>query len=316
MFESIRKHSKWLMLVLFLLVIPSFVLVGIDSSYFSGGSPVVARVDGADITRDEWDNAHRIESDRLRAQQPGLDAKLLDSPAAHYATLERMVRDRVLQVAKTLLGLLNGPELGFGRAFRFRRFVFSGLFFAARRRFGADRMADDLDLSKEQVTENLMFTDAKFGETMQAAMTEAEGEKWFGKAPPDLSLVARNKAGGPDWTYTFLKSFYADPTRPSGWNNTLLVGASMPHVLWELQGVQHPVQDAAGHVERLELADPGSQSPVEYDHTVRDIANFLNYVGEPSAAKRRSLGVWVILFLAGFSFLAWLLKQEYWRDVH
>lgn len=99
MFESIRNNSKWLMLVLFLLVIPSFVLVGIDSSYFSGGSPVVARVDGADITKDEWDNTHRIESDRLRAQQPGLDARLLDSSAARYATLERMVRDRVLQVA-------------------------------------------------------------------------------------------------------------------------------------------------------------------------------------------------------------------------
>ncbi len=99
MFESIRNNSKWLMLVLFLLVIPSFVLVGIDSSYFSGGSPVVARVDGTDITRDEWDSAHRMEADRLRAQQPGLDAKLLDSPAARYATLERMVRDRVLQVA-------------------------------------------------------------------------------------------------------------------------------------------------------------------------------------------------------------------------
>ncbi len=99
MFESIRNNSKWLMLVLFLLVIPSFVLVGIDSSYFSGGSPVVARVDGADVTKDEWDNAHRIESDRLRAQQPGLDARLLDSSAARYATLERMVRDRVLQVA-------------------------------------------------------------------------------------------------------------------------------------------------------------------------------------------------------------------------
>ncbi len=99
MFESIRNNSKWLMLVLFLLVIPSFVLVGVDSSYFSGGSPVVARVDGADITQDEWDNAHRIEADRLRTQQPGLDARLLDSPAARYATLERMVRDRVLQVA-------------------------------------------------------------------------------------------------------------------------------------------------------------------------------------------------------------------------
>ena len=99
MFESIRKHSKWFMLVLFLLVIPSFVLVGIDSNYFSGGSPVVARVDGHDITQADWDNAHRIEADRIRAQQPGIDAKLLDSPDAHYATLERMVRDRVLQIA-------------------------------------------------------------------------------------------------------------------------------------------------------------------------------------------------------------------------
>ncbi len=178
------------------------------------------------------------------------------------------------------------------------------------------RMAQDLGLTQEQVTQNLVFTDAKFGEPMHAAMTAAEGEKWFGKAPPDLSLVARNKPGGPDWTYTFLKSFYADSSRPSGWNNTLLVGASMPHVLWELQGVQHPVLDAAGHVEHLELASPGSQSAAEYDRTVRDITNFLNYVGEPSAGKRRALGVWVVLFLVGFSVLAWLLKTEYWRDVH
>jgi ubiquinol-cytochrome c reductase cytochrome c1 subunit len=178
------------------------------------------------------------------------------------------------------------------------------------------RMAQDLELTQEQVTQNLMFTDAKFGEPMHAAMTPAEGEKWFGKAPPDLSLVARNKPGGPDWTYTFLKSFYADASRPSGWNNALLVGASMPHVLWELQGVQHPLRDAAGHVERLELAAPGTQSAAEYDRTVRDITNFLNYVGEPSAGKRRALGVWVILFLVGFSVLAWLLKTEYWRDVH
>ncbi|HET9047645.1 MAG: cytochrome c1 [Xanthomonadales bacterium] len=178
------------------------------------------------------------------------------------------------------------------------------------------RMAADLNLTQEQVTQNLMFTDAKFGEPMHAAMTAAEGAKWFGKAPPDLSLVARNKPGGPDWTYTFLKSFYADPTRPSGWNNTLLVGASMPHVLWELQGVQHPQRDEAGHVEHLELTTPGTQSAAEYDRTVRDITNFLNYVGEPSAGKRRALGVWVIFFLVGFSVLAWLLKTEYWRDVH
>lgn len=178
------------------------------------------------------------------------------------------------------------------------------------------RMAQDLGLTEEQVTQNLIFTDAKFGEPMRAAMTAAEGEKWFGKAPPDLSLVARSKLGGPDWTYTFLKSFYADPSRPSGWNNTVLAGASMPHVLWELQGVQRPVLNAEGHVERLELSSPGSQSPAEYDRTVRDLTNFLNYVGEPAAAKRRSVGVGVLALLVVFTFLAWLLKKEYWKDVH
>lgn len=177
------------------------------------------------------------------------------------------------------------------------------------------RMAEDLGLDEEQVVANLIFTDAKFGEQIKTAMTADDAEKWFGAVPPDLSLVARNKAGGPDWTYTFLKSFYVDPARPSGWNNTVMAGSSMPHVLWEMQGLQHPVLDADGHVERLELVSPGDQSPAEYDRTVRDIANFLNYVGEPSALKRRALGVWVILFLAVFSLLTWLLKGEYWKDV-
>ncbi|WP_040436240.1 SurA N-terminal domain-containing protein, partial [Melaminivora alkalimesophila] len=106
MFESIRKHSKFVMLLLFLLIIPSFVLVGIDRNYFSGGSPVVARVDGKDITQDEWDNAHRMESDRIRAQSPGIDGRLLDSPQARYATLERLVRDRVLQAAAQKMNLM------------------------------------------------------------------------------------------------------------------------------------------------------------------------------------------------------------------
>ncbi|MBV2163274.1 MAG: SurA N-terminal domain-containing protein, partial [Comamonas sp.] len=107
MLESIRKHSKFVMILLFLLIIPSFVLVGIDSNYFSGASPVVARVDGKDITQNDWDNAHRMESDRLRAEQPNLDAKLLDTPQARYVTLERLVRDRVFQVAAQKLHLVT-----------------------------------------------------------------------------------------------------------------------------------------------------------------------------------------------------------------
>ena len=178
------------------------------------------------------------------------------------------------------------------------------------------RTAEDLGLTEEQVMGNLVFNDAKFGEHMTSSMTAKDGERWFGKAPPDLSLVARAKLGGPDWTYTFLKSFYADESRPSGWNNTVLAGASMPHVLWELQGVQRPIIGSNGSVEKLELASQGKQSVAEYDQTVRDLTNFLHYVAEPSAAKRRSVGLWVILFLSVFTILAWMLKKEYWRDVH
>lgn len=183
------------------------------------------------------------------------------------------------------------------------------------------RLGQDLDLSEAQVNQFLNFTGAKYAEQMKIAMDPADAQAWFGKTPPDLSLVARNKPGGPDWTYTFLKSFYADETRPAGWNNTVLPNASMPNVLWELQGVQRPVygeghEGAAAVIEKLELASPGKLSAEEYDAAIRDLVNFLTYVGEPAAIKRTSIGYWVILFLAAFTFIAWLLKHEYWRDVH
>lgn len=182
------------------------------------------------------------------------------------------------------------------------------------------RMAEDLGLTEEQVMTWLNFTERKFGETMTIAMDKGDGEAWFGKAPPDLSLVARAKLGGPDWVYTFLKSFYVDETRPAGWNNTVLPNASMPNVLWELQGIQRAVygqgKDGSSHVERFELAAPGRMTPQQFDQAARDISTFLAYVAEPAALKRQSLGVWVLLFLSLFTFLAWLLKTEYWRDVH
>jgi len=182
------------------------------------------------------------------------------------------------------------------------------------------RIAEDLDLSEEQVMKFLAPKGAKFSETMQAAMDPADGEAWLGKAPPDLSLVARAKPGGRDWTYTFLKSFYVDETRPSGWNNTLLAGSSMPNVLWELQGIQRPVYAEGSHAgsapSTLERASPGRVSEAEFDQAVRDITAFLQYVGEPAALKRHTVGLWVVLFLSFFTFLAWLLKQEYWSDVH
>jgi ubiquinol-cytochrome c reductase cytochrome c1 subunit len=183
------------------------------------------------------------------------------------------------------------------------------------------RTAQDIGLSEAQMMQYLNFSDAKFGEQIKSAMDPADGEAWFGKAPPDLSLVARSKLGGPDWTYTFLKSFYVDESRPSGWNNTLLPGASMPNVLWELQGTQRAVfgEHAEGgvpHIEKLELAAPGKLDPEQFDRTVRDLTAFLHYVGEPSALQREATGLWVILFLAAFTLLAWVLKKEYWKDVH
>lgn len=198
------------------------------------------------------------------------------------------------------------------------------------------RVAEDLGLSKDQVEKNLIYTDAKFGETIETGMDAVDGTNWIGKAPPDLSVVARTKAEGADWIYNYLKSFYIDESRPIGWNNTVFPGASMPHVLWEMQGVQHAVtkpkhKSANGDAESCHGGElngacidgftipenqKGSMTPEQYDRVARDISAFLAYVGEPSAIKRESMGVWVVLFLAFLTFLAYLLKVEYWRDVH
>ncbi|GAB3747396.1 cytochrome c1 [Lysobacter olei] len=180
------------------------------------------------------------------------------------------------------------------------------------------RMAEDLGLTEDEVMKNLNFTGAKVGEQIQVSMTEAQGNQWFGKQPPDLSLISRVR--GSDWVYTYLKSFYLDETRPLGWNNKLFPNASMPNPLWELQGLQHAEfgkPDATGErpVLGLTVTQPGVQNAEQFDQTARDITAFLEYAGEPAALKREKIGVWVILFLAFLTFLAWLLKQEYWRDV-
>lgn len=182
------------------------------------------------------------------------------------------------------------------------------------------RLGEDLGLTEEEVMQNLNFTGAKYGEQIQVSMSHADGEKWFGKMPPDLSLIARVRES--DWVYTYLKSFYLDESRPLGWNNKLFPNVSMPNPLWELQGLQHAEYgepDAATgerHPERLVVTSAGRLSAQEFDQVARDITNFLEYAGEPAVLKRQALGIWVILFLVGLTFLAWLLKQEYWSDVH
>ena len=198
------------------------------------------------------------------------------------------------------------------------------------------RTAEDLGLTQAQVEQNLIFTDAKFGEVMNTGMDPGSAAKWLGKAPPDLSVEARTKAEGADWIYNYLKSFYVDESRPMGWNNTVFPNAGMPNVLWEMQGMQHARtqpkhKSAAGDAEpcahgefqgrcvsgfSIPATEKGSMDAEQFDRAARDISGFLAYVGEPAAMKRESMGVWVVLFLAFLTFLTYLLKTEYWRDVH
>ena len=185
-----------------------------------------------------------------------------------------------------------------------------------------NRLAMDLGLTEDQLTENLMFTGERPFDTMDISMPAQDSANWFGRTPPDLSLVAR--ARGESWLYSFLKSFYVDPTKPTGTNNLVLTGASMPHVLWELQGVQRArflqETDALGNVHEVfdgfEIVTPGSMDAQEYDTMVRDLVTFLSYIGEPIQLERRALGVKVILFLLLFLLFAVLLKKEIWKDVH
>jgi len=178
-----------------------------------------------------------------------------------------------------------------------------------------NRLAEDLNLDEDLVMENLVFSDAKIGETMDAAMRPDDADAWFGKAPPDLSLISR--ARGADWLYTYLLTFYQDEN--GGWNNTTMPNAAMPHVLWQMQGTQKAVYAMHnGHatVDHLVLDTPGLQSPDKYKESVRDLVTFLEYLGEPAKVKRKNIGIWVLLFLALFALISYALKAEYWRDVH
>jgi ubiquinol-cytochrome c reductase cytochrome c1 subunit len=182
------------------------------------------------------------------------------------------------------------------------------------------RLAEDLDLSRRQVEQNLIFTGQKIGETMASAMQPRDGDKWFGNAPPDLTLVARSR--GVDWLYSYLHGFYLDPTRPFGVNNIVYDNVSMPHVLGHLQGWQKPVYKQGGHgeeeqvIDHLELTKPGLMTPEEYDRMVRDLVTFLAYAGEPTQLARARVGTWVMVFLVVLLVLSYLLKKEFWRDVH
>ena len=185
------------------------------------------------------------------------------------------------------------------------------------------QMGRDLGLTEDQVRANLMFATDKPGDPIHATLSDADASAWFGQLPPDLSLTAR--ARGADWIYTYLMTFYRDESRPFGANNLVFPDVAMPHVLVDLQGVQ--VRKAAegedghgsggnGAMDLLELAEPGRMSVAEYRRAVRDLVNFLVYLGEPAKLHRYVVGWWVLLFLIVFFVIARLLYKEYWKDVH
>ena len=185
----------------------------------------------------------------------------------------------------------------------------------------------DLGLSEQQIKDNLLFTTDKVGDTMKVAMSAAEGKAWFGVNPPDLTVIARSRAGaggsGADYIYTLFRTYFRDDVKPTGWDNLTFPNIGMPNPLWQLQGERRPVfetrQDHGHEVHaftgRWEQVSPGTMTPLQYDQTVGDLVNYLRWMGEPARHERVRIGVWVLLFLLLFTFLAWRLNAAYWKDV-
>lgn len=187
----------------------------------------------------------------------------------------------------------------------------------------------DIGLTPEQIKNNLLFTSDKVGDLMKISMSPKDAKEWFGAVPPDLSVIARAKSSGAgpgtDWLYTYLRTFYKDDTRPTGWNNLVFPNVGMPHALWELQGVRSAkfVEEKDPHdpskmehtFAGFEQVKPGKLSAIDYDTNVADLVSFMSWMSEPAQSTRRQLGVWVLLFLGILILLAWRLNASYWKEV-
>jgi ubiquinol-cytochrome c reductase cytochrome c1 subunit len=187
----------------------------------------------------------------------------------------------------------------------------------------------DIGLTDNQIKDNLVFASEKVGDTMKVAIDPKQAKQWFGAAPPDLSVIARSRAGsqgsGADYLYTYLRGFYRDDTKATGWNNTAFPSVAMPHVLWQLQGNQKPVyeevkdphdHEKTEHIFKgFEPVSPGTMTTAEYNSAVADLVAYMQWMGEPAQNQRLRLGVWVLLFLSVLTLFAWRLNASFWKDV-
>lgn len=184
----------------------------------------------------------------------------------------------------------------------------------------------DIGLTPGQIKDNLLVTNARIGDTMKSAIDPQQAKAWFGVNPPDLTVIARSRAGaggsGADYLYTYMRTFYKDETKPTGWNNLVFPNAAMPHVLWELQGVRHPIyEELKEHGATVQVfkgweqIKPGTMTAQQYDQTVADLVGYLQWMGEPGQNTRVRVGIWVMLFLGVLTFFTWRLNAAYWKDI-
>lgn len=185
----------------------------------------------------------------------------------------------------------------------------------------------DIGLTEQQIKENLLFPTDKVGETMKVAMDPKQAKDWFGANPPDLTVIARSRSAqgqgsGGDYLYTYLRTYYPDSTKATGWNNLAYPNVAMPHVLWELQGSRRPLFETTtehGHDVKTfkgwEQVTPGVLTPLQYDQAIGDLVSYLQWMGEPSQNSRVRVGVWVLMFLGVFTLIAWRLNAAYWKDI-
>jgi ubiquinol-cytochrome c reductase cytochrome c1 subunit len=184
----------------------------------------------------------------------------------------------------------------------------------------------DIGLTEQQIKDNLLFATEKVGDTMKAAIDPLQAKEWFGANPPDLTLITRSRSGhggtGADYLYTYLRSYYPDPSKPTGWDNLVFPNVGMPHVLWELQGNRKPIYQEVGehgHAVKVfkgwEQVSPGTLTPLQYEQAVGDLVSYMQWMAEPAQNTRVRVGVWVLMFLLVFTFIAWRLNAAFWKDV-